>query len=115
MIEMHQLPREADDLVFQQLQPIAHVHLAQGFAFQANELAASLVDGIDLLLQPAGPGRVPHHCHYLHHLPGGIDYRRADHFHELLIFDIQRVSLGTAEVGGSVGGLRGNLLAEDLE
>ena len=80
--------------------------------FEADQFAAGLVDGVDLLLQPARAGRIPHHRHHLHHLPGRVDHRRGDHLHELLVFDIQRVAFGAVEAGGRVGVLRGDLLAE---
>ena len=69
MIEVHQLAREADDFVLQQFQALADVELADGLGFQADQFAAGLVDGVDLLLQPAGAGRVPHDRHHLHDLP----------------------------------------------
>ena len=51
---------EADDLLFQQLEPLADVHLAHRVAFEAHaELAVGLIDGIDLLLQSPGAGCVP--------------------------------------------------------
>ncbi len=61
--------READDLLFQQLEPLADVHLAHRVGFEAHQLAAGLVDRVDLLLQPPGAGRVPDDRDDLHDLP----------------------------------------------
>ena len=72
VVEVHQVAREADDLVFQQLQPLADVHLAQRVGFEAHQLAAGLVDRVDLLLQAPRAGRVPHDGDDLHDLPAGL-------------------------------------------
>ncbi|CAA9433057.1 MAG: hypothetical protein AVDCRST_MAG64-3620, partial [uncultured Phycisphaerae bacterium] len=91
VVEVHQVAREADDLVLQQLQPLGDVQLRQRLALEPHELAAGLVDRVDLLLEPAGAGRVPHDRDDLHDLPRRVDHRRADHLHELLVLDVQRV------------------------
>src|SRR5687768_12568960 len=105
VIEVHQVAREADDLVFQELEALADVHLRQRVALEADELAASLVDGVDLLLEPPRAGCVPHDGHDLHDVTGRRDHRTGDHLQELLVFDVQRVAFGSVEAGGRVGGL----------
>ncbi len=92
MIEVHQLAREADDFFFQQLEALADVQFAHGVAFEADEFAAGLVDGVDFLLQAAGAGGVPDDRDHLHHLPAGIDHRAGDQFHVLLVFDVEGVT-----------------------
>ena len=91
------------------LRRCADVQFAQGVAFKADQFAAGLVDGVDLLLKPARAGCIPHDRYNLNDLHRRIDHRRGDHFQILLIIHIQNVSFGTVE-GGRVGGLRGLLL-----
>src|SRR5439155_19226322 len=68
VIEVHQLLREADDLLLQQLEPLPDVHLAERIGLKADQFAARLVDSINLLLESPRSRRVPYDRDHLHDL-----------------------------------------------
>ena len=75
VIKVHQITRVFDDFVFEQFEALLDIQFAEGVTFKANQFAAGFVDGINLLLQTAGPGGIPDHGDHLHHLPGRGDDR----------------------------------------
>src|SRR6185437_16042856 len=114
VIEVHQLFGEGDDLLFKELEALPHVQFAQGFRFQADQLAAGAIDGVDFLLESASTRGIPYNRDHLHDLTSRVDHGRGDQLQELLVVDIQNVTLGSAE-GGRVGMLLRGLLAEEAE
>ena len=108
MVEVHQLAREADDLLFQQLQPLADVQLARSRPLRgapargrpcrsrrSSAAAGACRSRPTRRRRPARPAR-----------PGLIT-GLSDHLQELLVFDVQGVAFGAVEEGGRVGGWAG--------
>ena len=73
MIEVHEIAGEADDFFFEEAEALADVHAGEGFAFEADEFAAGVVDGVDFLLEAARAGGVPDDGNDLDDLPARID------------------------------------------
>ncbi len=83
VVKVHELAAELDDFFFEEFEALADVEFGDGFAFEADEFAAGLVDGINFLLEAASAGGVPADGDDLRHAARGVDDGGTEEFEVL--------------------------------
>ena len=95
VVEVHQVARVPNDLVFEQREPFPGIQLRELLGIEANDLAARPVDGVDLALQLPGTGVVPDHRRHLREATFGRAHRRDRHLEVEIALDGQGKTSGS--------------------